>query len=136
MTLGAQVAERERAGVRAADEAKHTGAGRPARERERERERARERAEAERRRFGGCYAAVLEAMLQPLPKGVRSLYLKCRLTGLASCGQAGPFLQVKICGVEWRKTSPSTWMAALSEWVIRHPLPARSWRHFGHLDIL
>ena len=41
-----------------------------AREFERERERAAERMERERREFGGCYSAVLEAILQPLPKQV------------------------------------------------------------------
>ena len=38
------------------------------REREREQDRARERIRREREAFGGCYAPVLEAMLQPLPK--------------------------------------------------------------------
>lgn len=41
-----------------------------ARERERERQRTAERIERERREFGGCYSAVLEAILQPLPKQV------------------------------------------------------------------
>ncbi|CAL8468510.1 g8050 [Coccomyxa elongata] len=40
------------------------------RERERDRERALERLERDRREFGGCYSAVLEAILQPLPKRV------------------------------------------------------------------
>ena len=41
------------------------------REREREADRARERIRREREAFGGCYAPVLEAMLQPLPKQAR-----------------------------------------------------------------
>ena len=41
------------------------------RERDREQDRARERIKREREAFGGCYAPVLEAMLQPLPKQVR-----------------------------------------------------------------
>ena len=40
------------------------------RERQRDRERALERMERDRREFGGCYSAVLEAVLQPLPKRV------------------------------------------------------------------
>lgn len=38
------------------------------RERDRDIERARDRIKREREAFGGCYAPVLEAMLQPLPK--------------------------------------------------------------------
>ena len=41
------------------------------RERDREQDRARERIKREREAFGGCYAPVLEAMLQPLPKQAR-----------------------------------------------------------------
>ncbi len=41
------------------------------RERDRDVERARDRIRREREAFGGCYAPVLEAMLQPLPKQAR-----------------------------------------------------------------
>lgn len=41
-----------------------------ARDHARERQRAQEHIERERRDFGGCYVAVLEAILQPLPKQV------------------------------------------------------------------
>ena len=41
------------------------------RERDRDVDRARDRVKREREAFGGCYAPVLEAMLQPLPKQAR-----------------------------------------------------------------
>jgi len=41
-----------------------------ARDHARERQRTREHVERERREYGGCYVAVLEAILQPLPKQV------------------------------------------------------------------
>ena len=46
------------------------------RERDRDLERVRDRVKHEREAFGGCYAPVLEAMLQPLPKQASALLLK------------------------------------------------------------
>ena len=68
-----QQQQRERAAARTAEAAERAARG-AARELERERERLWERADRERREFGGCYAAVLEALLQPLPKPVRGAF--------------------------------------------------------------
>jgi hypothetical protein len=58
-----QASERERRSEDAAERAARNAA--------KERERAWERTDRERREFGGCYTAVLEALLQPVPKQAR-----------------------------------------------------------------
>ena len=50
------------------------------RERDRDLERVRDRVKRERDAFGGCYAPVLEAMLQPLPKQASALPPEIRTT--------------------------------------------------------
>ena len=50
------------------------------RERDRDLERVRDRVKREREAFGGCYAPVLEAMLQPLPKQASALPLTICIT--------------------------------------------------------